>query len=86
MSRLQRKKRPDIDDCTYMSNGGLDVIIDAVFRTTWIVNDKEMDWMCDKATDEELGYLVLSEKPTYGEIKKGLMTADNLLKRMYDER
>lgn len=79
MSRIERKNRTDI---LIKPPSGLLVAIDNAFKVFWRVNDEELDYICDNATNEELS-IITKFGGKYSEMKKLILIVDELLNRMY---
>ena len=56
-------------------------IFDDSFKGTYRIDDKEMDYICEKATDEELDILSREHK-SFKEIREALVIRNRLLKQM----
>ena len=80
MSRTQRKLRTDI---VFKGCGGLTDAFDYAIKSAWYINDEEYDYICEKATDEELD-LFLGGDGGFSNMKKALATVDNLIDEMYN--
>jgi hypothetical protein len=65
MSRLARKNRT-AKELGILSQGGFLDAIDNEVKETLRINDKEYDYLCEVATDEELS-LVTNDSFTYSE-------------------
>lgn len=78
MSRLYRKNRTAID-IGFKNSGGLNDLFDNQFKLFLRVNDEEMDYICDFASDEELNLLTKFEI-NYAEKKEIIKTINKLLK------
>lgn len=74
--RSKRKLRTDME---LKTSGGIFDLIDNIFKEIYFVNDKEFDYISEKATDEELDILTL-EEPNFGEKRKCLLIVDKYLK------
>jgi hypothetical protein len=81
MSREDRKKRTDIK---YKGCGGIPDLIDNATKEIWYINDDELDYICEHATDDEL-YLFTGGDGSITDLKKALSIVDELLERMYNE-
>jgi len=78
MDRFSRKNRKDIN---YLSAGGFFDAIDNGVKEIWRINDEELDYICENATDDEMFYFIVDEKSTISDIKKGIQIVNNLLDR-----
>ncbi len=79
MTRLERKNREDID---YKGCGGITDAFDDAIKEQWRINDKELDWIAEHASDEELD-IMLGNFITYSfsEKKKALNVSNNLIEK-----
>jgi hypothetical protein len=80
MSRKQRKLRTDI---VFKGGGSLTDVFDDTIKSVWYINDEELDYISEKATDEELD-LFLGGNNTFSDMKKALSTVDRLIEEMYN--
>tara|TARA_R110000765_G_scaffold334538_2_gene424926 strand:- start:395 stop:643 length:249 start_codon:yes stop_codon:yes gene_type:complete len=80
MSREQRKLRTDI---VFKGCGGLNDAFDDAIKSAWYINDEEYDYICEKATDEELD-LFLGGDGKFSNMKKALATVGKLIDEMYN--
>lgn len=76
MDRFSRKNRTDVK---YQLTGPITDLIDNAFKSLWRINDEELDYICNNATDDELSDITLSENATISDIKKGIETVNRLL-------
>ena len=81
MSRLDRKKR---DDIVYKGCGGITDILDDAIKEGWRINDDELDYIAEFASDDELDIILNEKVRNISENKIALKTMDELLKKMYD--
>jgi len=59
-------------------------IFDDSFMTTYRINDEEYDYICEKASDEDLDILARSHK-TFGEIREAYRIRNKYLEQMSKE-
>ena len=84
MYRLLRRNYTD-HDCGILYKGGILDAVDNAFKATYRINDKEYDYICDNANDDELEILVLDENSKYSEIKQALRIVDKYIQNMKNE-
>lgn len=65
MKRLERAKRT-CEDLGILSKGGMFYIFDNIIKETFRINDDEYDFICNKATCEELNFFII-ERPNFSE-------------------
>ena len=76
----------DLFDNSGLSTGEILTLTDAfddAIKSAWYINDEEYDYICEKATDEELD-LFLGGDGGFSNMKKALATVDNLIDEMYN--
>jgi hypothetical protein len=69
MTRLERKNRTP-EDLGIRDSGGVTDLMDNMFKSTFRVNDDEMDYFCEHATNEEMNVVMEVE---------ALIDTDNVL-------
>lgn len=83
MTRLSRKNREDI---IFKGRGGITDVFDDAIKQQWRINDEELNWFCENATDEEIGYIVIDAPTTYEEMRKAITCVNSLLIRFNKEK
>lgn len=71
-----RSKRKNRTDILYKDTGGITDLFDNIIKNTYYISDDEYDYICEKATDEELDTFLLGDKPTVSEVKQALLLVD----------
>lgn len=77
--RSERKKRTDIK---FLNHGGLTDLFDNVVKETYYINDDEYDYICEKATDEEI-QIFINEDATFGQKRQVLNFIDKYIEEFY---
>lgn len=75
-----KKLRPEIE---FTNHGGLADLLDNEFKAAYNVTDAEYNYICEFATDEELGILVKPE--SFSEVRKALEIRNKYL-ILYNEK
>ncbi len=76
--RLERKKR-SWDDLGLKMQGQITNLFDNQFKSAYRINDAEMDFICEKMTDDEM-QIIITENPTFSEKRKCLEILNKYLK------
>ena len=74
-----RSKRKNRTDIKFAGAGGIPDLLDNIFKEAYYVNDDEYDYICEKATDEELDILTLMEDATFGQRRQMLKIVDKYI-------
>jgi hypothetical protein len=77
--RSERKKRTDIE---FLNCGGLTDLFDNLVKEIYYINDDEYDYICEKATNEEIEIFV-NENATFGEKRQVLKFIDKYIEEFY---
>lgn len=77
-----RSKRKNRTDIKFLNHGGLTDLFDNVIKETYYINDDEYDYICEKATDEEIQIFV-NEDATFSQKRQVLNFIDKYIEEFY---
>ena len=82
--RFDRKNRTDIKHYT----GQITNLIDSIIKSSWFINDEELEYISENITDEELPLLLFSneEKASFGGMRKAFKIVEKYLEKLYKEK
>lgn len=83
-TRIERRNLT-YEDIGYKHSGGIFDLFDNSVKENLRINDKEYDYICEKATDDELK-LVSKEKLSYKEKRELLNTLNKYLFKLYADK
>lgn len=80
-SRIKNRNRRDIE---FMDHGSIPDLLDNHMKAVLRINDDEYDFICEKASDDEIEILCVQENITFQEKRKIIIVLTKYLK-LYNE-
>lgn len=70
----------------FKDQGGITDLFDNALKASFNITDEEYDFICENATDEEIGKFVLNDNPTFTERRQSLEVRNKYLEQFNQQK